>query len=689
LKVFNKSIPIGDSKKEVLKKSISETEHLILNYHQNVFTLDFAALNFINSDKNKYTYILEGFNREWNEPGTIRSATYTNLNPGDYVLRVKRVVPGIENDKNELQLKITILPPYWKTKWFLSIMVALIILLIYMLVRFVLNREKIKHQLVLEKVNARKLHELDMLKLKFFTNISHEIRTPLTLILGPLDKLINSDLSKDEMRENLQLMQRNTSNLDKLISQLLDFRKLQTGNLKLNLTEADIVEFVRNIVLSFNDFAVEKEISLKFNTLKKRLNAAFDPDKIEKILNNLISNAFKFTGQGGTIAVNISLVFDTGDNEFNETEKEKQFIEISVKDTGRGIETKNLNKIFQRFFQTESEDGNSGVGIGLALAKELVEIHKGDIFVSSKPGKGTKFTFRIPYYSELQEGQTDGVGENESEIKLPVVLSQNDEETAENLNSKIMLIVEDNADVRKFIASHFNATYKIAEAKNGDEGWEIALEVIPDIIISDILMPVSDGYDLCRRIKSDERTSHIPVILLTALHSREHEIKGLTTGADDFITKPFDLSVLQAKVENLLSIRESLRHKFSETVILEPKNVVISSPDERFLQKAIEVIENNISDSELDIESFSAKVGVSRMQLYRKLHALTDMTVMEFIRHIRLKRAAQLLVQQKLNVSEVAYEVGFKDLSHFRKCFKREYGVSASEFVANSKNTNK
>jgi YesN/AraC family two-component response regulator len=251
-----------------------------------------------------------------------------------------------------------------------------------------------------------------------------------------------------------------------------------------------------------------------------------------------------------------------------------------------------------------------------------------------------------------------------------------------------MLIVEDNADVRKFIASHFNTTFKIVEAKNGEEGWEIAVEIIPDIIISDVIMPVADGYELCKRIKNDEKTSHIPVILLTALHAREHEIKGLNTGADDYITKPFDLSVLQAKVENILSIRESLKQKFTGTVILEPKNVIISSPDERFLQKAIEVVENNISDSDLDIETFSLKVGVSRMQLYRKLHALTDMTVKEFIRHIRLKRAAQLLVQQKMNVSEVAYEVGFKDLSHFRKCFKREYGVSASEFVTNSKNTN-
>ncbi|TNF40374.1 MAG: response regulator, partial [Bacteroidetes bacterium] len=687
LKIFNKSVPVEDDKKSVLHKSISETEHLVLKFHQNVFTLEFAALNFINSDKNRYTYILEGFNRDWNEPSSIRSATYTNLNPGDYTLKIKRVVPGIENDGNLLQLKITILPPYWKTKWFLAIIFFLIITLIYTLLRFILNREKIKHELVLERINARKLHELDMLKLKFFTNISHEIRTPLTLILGPLDKLINRDISKEELKENLQLMQRNAKNLDKLISQLLDFRKLQSGNLKLNLTEADIVGFIRTIVNSFNDYAGERGIALKFNTLKKGLNAVFDADKIEKILNNLISNSFKFTGQGGAITVNLSLVFDSDDKDFNETDKEKQFIEIAVKDTGKGIAAKNLNRIFQRFFQSDAEDENSGVGIGLALVKELVDIHKGNIYVTSKPGKGTKFTIRIPYYSSLSEKQAETEsGKIETVTEKPERLEEFTEEgNQQNIYSKIMLIVEDNADVRKFIASHFSGTYKILEAKNGEEGWEIAVETIPDIIISDVLMPLTDGYELCKRIKNDERTSHIPVLLLTALHSKEHELKGLTTGADDYITKPFDLSVLQAKVENVLSIRESLKQKFTGTVVLEPKNVVISSPDERFLQKAIQVIEENISDCDLDIESFSLKVGVSRMQLYRKLHALTDMTVKEFIRHIRLKRAAQLLVQDKMNVSEVAYEVGFKDLSHFRKCFRREYGMSASEFVAKSK----
>jgi ligand-binding sensor domain-containing protein/signal transduction histidine kinase/DNA-binding response OmpR family regulator len=687
-KIFNKSVPIGEGKKPVLQKSISETKHMVLNYDQNMFTVEFAALNFVNSDKNLYSYILEGFNRNWNESGTNRSATFTNLNPGDYTLRIRRVVPGIENPGEDLQLKITVLPPFWKTTWFLSLLFVFIIFMIYTLLKFFVNREKIKNQLVMERVNARKLHELDMMKLKFFTNISHEIRTPLTLIIGPLEKILNQDLPKSEIKENLKLVNRNAKNLEKLISQLLDFRKLEAGNLKLDLVEGDIVEFTRNIVNSFNDLALEKQVKLRFNTLKKQLFTSFDPDKIEKVLNNLLSNAFKFTEANGVVSVNLSLIFDSDDNDFSAMEKEKQFVEIVVKDTGRGIPSGNLNKIFQRFFQSDDKAKDSGTGIGLALVKELVAIHNGNIFVASKPEKGTKFTVRIPYI-QVSAKTSDGEKSEPAEMEKSVMQINGESlRPDENSHSKIMLVVEDNADVRQFIASHFNSTFQIFEARNGEEGWEKALEHIPDIIISDVIMPNLNGYELCERVKHDERTSHIPVLLLTALHSKEHEIKGITTGADDYITKPFDLSVLQAKVENVLSIRESLKEKFSRSVVLEPTHVEITSPDERFLQKAIQVVEENISDSGLDIETFSEKVGVSRMQLYRKLHALTDMTVKEFIRHIRLKRAAQLLVQNKINISEIAYEVGFKDLSHFRKSFKREYGMSASEFIASEKNKN-
>ncbi|MFB6344006.1 two-component regulator propeller domain-containing protein [Saccharicrinis sp. FJH62] len=684
LKIFNKSIPVSDDKNAILSKSISETNHITLNYDQNFFTIEFAALNYINSEKNLYSYKLENFNRDWVEPSTTRSATYTNLNPGDYVLHIKKFIRGSQSNMNERLLDITVLPPFWKTRWFLGLIFLSIAGMMYLLFRFFINREKIKNQLVMERVNARKLHELDMMKLKFFTNISHEIRTPLTLILGPVEKIMHNKLSETEVNDNIKLVHRNAKNLDRLINQLLDFRKLQTGNLKLNLTEADIVRFVENIVESFRSLAEEKQIRLKFTTLKKSLFTAFDPDKIEKILNNLLSNAFKFTDQGGTISVNLSLIFDSED-EFNSDEKEKQFIEISVKDTGKGITNKNINKIFMRFFQSnDGEDSNSGTGIGLALVKELVSLHKGKVFVSSKTGKGTKFTVRIPYKQNMSYRTTE-ITEAMDEAEETIKKSTENDDLSDNILSKIMLVVEDNADVRKFIAGHFNSQYKIIEARNGKEGYEKALDNVPDIIISDIIMPLMDGYELCKKIKTDERTSHIPMLLLTAMHSKEHELKGLTIGADDYITKPFDINVLQAKVENILSIRDSLKEKYTETIVLEPTNVELSSPDERFLQKAIKIIEENISDSELDIEKFSAEVGVSRMQLYRKLNALTNMTVKEFIRHIRLKRASQLLVQQKLNVSEIAYEVGFKDLSHFRKCFKREFGMSATEFISKNK----
>lgn len=680
LKIFNKSVQIGEGKKPTLKKSISETDHLILNHKQNFFTLEFAALNYVNSENNLYSYKLEGFNDEWIGPGKQRTAPFTNLNPGNYTLKIKQVHHGNLAESKGLQLSITILPPFWKTNWFLAIIYVLILTIVYAIIRFFVTREKIKSQLVIEKVNARKLHELDMMKLKFFTNISHEIRTPLTLILGPLEKMLKTNLPKEEINTNLNLMHRNAKNLDRLISQLLDFRKLQTGNLKLNTTEGDIVGFLSNIVSSFSGLAEEKEIKLTFNTLKKRLFVSFDPDKIEKIINNLLSNAFKFTDSKGSISVNLSLIFDSDDNDFSNDE-EKQFIEISIKDTGKGISNKNIDRIFLRFFQSEEKDKSSGAGIGLALVKDLIKLHNGTILVTSKPNKGTKFTIRIPYI--LNEKSSDETTEPISETETPSTLQKVEEDKQlTNPNSKVMLIVEDNADVRQFIQSHFKALYKIYEATDGEEGWNTALETIPDVIVSDIIMPNVDGYELCKRIKNDERTSHIPIILLTAMHSKEHELKGLTKGADDYITKPFDLSVLQAKVENILSIRDSLMEKYTSTVTLEPTNKVIASPDEKFLQRVVNVVEENISDSELDIENFAIKVGISRMQLYRKLNALTNMTVKEFIRHIRLKRATQLLKQQNLNISEIAYEVGFRDLSHFRKCFKREYGMSATEYLA-------
>lgn len=686
LRIFNKAVQAGTGKGEILKKSISETTHLSLNYDQNVFTLEFAALDFINNASNYYSYYLEGFDKRWNEPSTSRTATYTNLNPGDYVLRIRRIFPGDPSEKRELILNITIVPPFWMTWWFRTIMILVSAVLVYMLIRFIFNREKIKNELIFEKTKARNLHELDMLKLKLFTNISHEIRTPLTLILSPLEKLMSKKVSDEDIPAHLALVYRNTRQLDRLINELLDFRKLETGNLKLELIRNDMVETISEIVSSFREFALEKQISLEFHTLKKKLVASFDPDKVKTILNNLISNALKYTGPGGKVTVHLSLIFAHEEEDTFNNQPEKQYIEISVKDTGKGISDSNIDRIFTRFFRVDSKNESSGTGIGLSLVKELVRLHKGSIDVISKPGKGSIFTLHLPYETEDVEHVTADGEQSISDIPLATGKCGQTEGVNDRSNDQIMLIVEDNPDVRFFIRSHFDSGFAVFEAKNGQEGFDMAVKIIPDVVISDILMPDGDGYEFCRKIKKDERTSHIPVLLLTALHSKDHEIEGLSCGADDYITKPFDISILQTKVENILQVRRSLREKYTKQIILKPSDLTITSPDERFLRKAIEVVEKNISNTDFDIEKFASEAGVSRMQLYRKFDALTSMTVKEFVRSIRLKRAAQLLLEKKMTIAEVAYAVGFRDLSHFRKCFHREFGMSASEYIGQNFN---
>ncbi len=682
LKILNKSVRIGKDGNSVLTKSISETEKIELKYEQNSVALEFASFDYANIMGIQYSYYLEGFDKDWNEPSDNRVATYTNLNPGRYTFRVKTVSVDRQKSNTGPLLKITVLPPYWQTWWFRILIFLTILSLFYWLISFLQNREKLKNNLVFEKIKAKKLHELDMMKLRFYTNISHEIRTPLTLILGPLEKLRNKTIPESEIKGHLDVMYRNANQLHQLINQLLDFRKMESGSLKLVLKRGDLVSFISDIVSSFGKLAEEKEIDLKFNAIKKEIVTNFDEDKIAKIMNNLLSNAFKFTAKGGKIVVNISLVFDAEEQDNSTEPTEKKMVEITVKDTGIGISESNLERIFNRFFQVDQISAQAGTGIGLALTKELVKLHNGKIFVNSKPGKSSKFTVQLPFDDLNIAGHPSDLPLSEKREESPREFLTDEQVNEQSIaGQKIMLIVDDNADVRYFIKSHFSADYQILEAKDGLEGWTVALKTIPNIIISDVMMPEMDGFEFCRKIRKDERTSHIPILLLTALGSRDHEIEGLSQGADDYITKPFDLVILQTKIENILSVRQSLKQKYSGEMLLQPRNIMLSSPDERFLQKAIGVVENNISDPDLDIDRFAAEIGVSRMQLYRKLNALTEMTVKEFVRNIRLKRAAQLLVQKKINVSEVAYAVGFKDLSHFRKCFRQEFNMSASEYI--------
>ena len=477
LKVLNKSVRIALEGDGILTKSISETEQIKLKYEQNSVELEFASFDYANIMGIQYSYYLEGFDRDWNEPSDKRVATYTNLNPGSYTFRVKTVSIDRQESNTGPVLKIIVYPPYWQTWWFRILIFLFILFLFYWLITFLQNREKLKHNLVFEKIKAKKLHEFDMMKLRFYTNISHEIRTPLTLILGPLEKLRNNTIPAAEIKEHLEVMHRNANQLHELINQLLDFRKMESGNLKLVLKRGDLVSFISGIVSSFGKFAEEKEIELKFNSLKKEIVTNFDEEKISKIMNNLLSNAFKFTAKGGKIVVNISLVFDSENQDTPNEIFERRMVEIAVKDTGIGISESNIEKIFNRFFQVDQTSAQTGTGIGLALTKELVKLHNGKIFVTSKPGKSSKFTIRLPYEDTKTAGSSDELPlkETEGAEKQPVLIEDHANEQA-IVGQKIMLLVDDNADVRYFIKSHFSSTYQVFEAKDGLEGWNIALK---------------------------------------------------------------------------------------------------------------------------------------------------------------------------------------------------------------------
>jgi ligand-binding sensor domain-containing protein/signal transduction histidine kinase/DNA-binding response OmpR family regulator len=671
LRIFNKSVHINDQF-SVLHSSISETKEITIPYEYNIITLEFAALNYVRPEKNRYKFKLIGFDKEWNESGVKSSATYTNLDPGQYTFSV--IAANNDNvwNKEGLQIRIKILPPFWKTGWFNLLLILTVSGLIYMIILFKVNREKIKQQLDIERIKVRQLNEVNDIKLRFFTNVSHEIRTPLTLIIGPLERIKNTEMPQELMSSHIEIMHRNANALLTLVNQLLDFRKLETGNLKLELQQGDLVLFIREIVNSFSSMAADRDIQLKFGAYNESMLTWFDPDKLEKILNNLLSNAFKFTEKQGTVSVYMTIGVDESFDSHDE------FIEIVVKDNGIGIESKNRERIFHRFFQVSENKSEGGTGIGLALTKELVKLHAGEIFVDSEPGKGTRFTVRLPLIKEYSEQRDISPPTKEAD---DYAAEKEGTPKKELLAANILLIIEDNADVRQFIRHNFESHFHIEEAADGPSGLRLAQKLLPDIILSDLMMPLMDGNELCKKLKADEFTSHIPVILLTALSSKQHTIEGLSSGADDYITKPFDISILQTKIENLLSLRNSMRRKFAGELIVSPANVAVTTPEEMFLRKAVEVVEKNIDDTELDIETFCKQMGVSRMQMYRKLSAITGMTVKEFIRDIRLKRAARLLEQKNLNVSEVAYAVGFKDLSHFRKCFREKFGMNATEYL--------
>jgi signal transduction histidine kinase/ligand-binding sensor domain-containing protein/CheY-like chemotaxis protein/AraC-like DNA-binding protein len=730
MKIKNAPVTLRD-KKNVLQKHISVTKEITLPHDFSVVTFDFVALNFTKSEKNQYAFYLKNYDEDWRYVQDQRTATYTNLNPGEYEFFVK----GSNNDglwnEQGTSIVLTVLPPYWKTWWFRAIIVILIWSGFTLL--FMIRTRMIKHQkmeleklvaertrelqlqkskvesknLELEKqkqeilrqrdqveIMTRKVHEADQMKLRFFTNISHEFRTPLTLILGPVEKMLNSSF-REEIQEQLSLVHRNALRLLRLVNEIMDFRKIETGRMKLRVTHNDLSAFVHDIYFSFNELAKRQKITYSFVCRHAEIAGWFDRDKVEKILFNLISNAFKFTPPGGEISVSV----DEEERLFDEVSSPKKYSIITVSDNGRGITRENLEQIFERFYQVEGNSSQAwqGSGVGLSLTKNLLDIHYGNIHVTSEKWQGTTFTVAIPI--EKDNYNTNEIVDSlhaENNFIAPLnSLSDWQSETKKSDNKNTgttkkttVLIVEDNADVRLYIKNEIGNTYNVLEAENGAEAVLIAKKHHIDLVVSDIMMPVMDGLELCKHLKTNLDTSHIPVILLTARTTDDYKLKGLETGADDYVFKPFNAIVLSARIKNLIETRKLLKQRFSQDIFLTPKDVTVTSPDEKFLTKALDIVEKNISDSDFNVDKLVEEIGMSRSVFYRKLKNLIGQSANDFIKTIRLKRAAQMLRQNKLTISEVSYEAGFSDPQYFSKCFHKHFGKTPSQFISETATLN-
>jgi len=662
----------------ILHKTISETTKLLLTYDEDVITFEFAALDFSAPRKNRYAYKLENFNKDWIYSGSVRSATFTHLPPGKYIFRVK----GTNNDgiwnENGVALELIITPPWWSTIWAYLVYLTLFLLILYFIRGYELNRLRLKNQLKLEKVETDTLRNLDHLKSSFFANISHEFRTPLTLILGQIESVMSSDIATKE-KGKLQIANRNARRLLTLINQILDLSKLEAGSMELKAEQHNIVSFLKSIFYSFESLAESKKITLKFESDLSNIPLKFDPDKIEKIICNLISNALKFTSENGEIKVSIMVISNK--------------IKIIIKDTGIGIPENRLPHIFDRFYQVDSSITREyeGTGIGLALTKELIELHKGSIYAKSKFGEGTEFIIDFPR-GELNSENNLLVEINDRNISFTDNeylhdLHDNSEITMSEENQllktgqrEIVLIVEDNVDVLNYINEQLEKDYQIHKAANGEEGFVKAQNEIPDLIITDVMMPKMDGYQLSSKIRNDEKTSHIPIIMLTAKAGLDDKIEGLETGIDDYLTKPFSSKELLVRVRNLINQRKQLRKKFSKSTIIKPADVTEVSVDRVFLEKVINTIEKYFSNEQFTVDTLAEEMNMSVSQLNRKLNALIDQPPGQMIRTYRLQRAADLLKQNAGTVAEICYRVGFNDQAYFSRAFKKEFGCSPSEY---------
>lgn len=659
----------------ILKESISDLSELILNHNETNFSLMFSSLNYLHPDKNTYKYKLEGLDTEWNlDKQGNGMVSYSNLPPGTYRL----VIYASNNDgvwaKEPLLLKIEVKPPFWATWWAYLIYFLTIVAAMWRFFRFKLQKQEKEFKQAQIVSDAKKMHEVDELKFKFFTNISHEFKTPITLIVAPVDKLMKEETS-EEHKELLGIIRRNAMSLLNMVNEILEFRKLDLNKLSLKLTQGDIVDFTRRIGYSFSTLAKQKAIDFTFSSSLEKLQMEFDQEKMGRIITNLLSNAFKYT-EYGEIHVNLHVVenLSSGSNT----------LLIRITDTGIGIAQDEVTKIFERFYRVDNhlKDNSTGTGVGLHLVSEYVKLHQGEISVESEPGKGSVFIVSIPIH-----GAVDAVvppGEYSREL-LENTLDAEDNAVPKHqiqnkLDAPLLLIVDDNEDFRNFLATLFAANYRLIFAQDGLEASGIVLDQLPDVVLCDVMMPRMNGYELCKKIKTDTRTANIPVILITAKTSDENKFRGFEAGADDYVSKPFSIDLLMLKVSRLVERRKSLMEAQKHKIDLSPSEIEITSEKEKFVRKAIAIVEDNMSNPEFLVEDLCRQMAMSRVGFYKQILAITEKTPSEFIRHIRLKRAADLLEKSELYVNEIAFQVGFNDPKYFRKYFKDEFGMTPNEY---------
>lgn len=663
LEIFNQKI--NTQKDGILPEAIDHLKEIHLSYKDNVITLNYAALSYCTPQKNQYAYILEGFDKGWNYVGSQHSTTYTNLPAGTYTFRVK--ASNNDNIWNEegTSIRIIVHPPFYLSLPFKIGYVVLFLLALGLLLRYVIHRSEKKHAKAIDELNSKKEIEIHEAKINFFTMIAHEIRTPVSLIIGPLEKIMQSTHIPANERQELEIIDRNSQRLLYLVNQLLDFRKVEQKEMRMKFTSQSIKDLMQAVCERFSPTLQQNGVNFSVTYPNEHFHADVDKEAITKVLSNLLTNANKYTGS------RIEVRF--------QEHPEKQTFSIEVKDNGKGMNEEELKKIFKPFYQ--ASENKPGTGIGLSIVKGIVEAHHGQINVTSQPGHGSSFMITLPQKQEILSAEEE---ENQATNPLPedIIPEQNATAAMSQKVLPIMLIVDDNEDMLHFLSSHFQASYTIVTAVDGVDALNKLKEQEVALIISDWMMPNMNGIDLCKAVRNNQLTSHIPFILLTAKTDTEAKITSMNCGADAYIEKPFSLQYLEACIKNLLELRLQLRQKFSQMPTVSINSIAANQSDKVFLEKMNHLIEENLNNEELSVDFLAEKLCISRSGLFVKIKGLANTTPNEMIQIIRLKKAASLLLENQYRINEVSYMVGFNNPSYFSKCFQKQFGMKPGEYIA-------